>query len=153
MAAAFISYSVKDEPLAKNLHAMISMAGIDTFLAGISIEPGSNWTDAIFKHLDEAKWVFFLATKNSIESAAVQQELGASLIQEKNIIPLLIDIKPEELPGWVGNHQAIDINSSPELLHKKIEIIAEKIKVDKFWLGVIVGAIIVGLGVLIIKSK
>ncbi len=153
MAKAFISYSVKDESLAKNLHAMTSMAGIDTFLAGISIEPGSNWTDVIFKHLDEAKWVFFLATKSSVESAAVQQELGASLIQEKNIIPVLIDITPEELPGWVGNHQAIDIKSAPELLHQKIADIAEKIKVDKFWVGVIVGAIIVGLGVLIAKSE
>lgn len=153
MATAFISYSVKDEHLAKSLHTMISMAGIDTFLAGISITPGANWTDAIFKHLDEAKWVFFLATKNSIGSAAVQQELGASLIQEKNIIPILIDVNPEELPGWIGNHQAIDINSDPELLHQKIEAIAEKIQVDKFWAGVIVGAIIVGLGVLIAKSK
>jgi len=153
MATAFISYSVKDESLAKSLHTMTSMAGIDTFLAGISIEAGSNWTDEIFKHLNEAKWVFFLATKSSINSAAVQQELGASLIQEKSIIPLLIDIAPEELPGWVGNHQAIDINSAPELLHQKIEAIAEKIKVDNFWAGVIVGAIIVGLGVLIAKSK
>ncbi|UTW44159.1 toll/interleukin-1 receptor domain-containing protein [bacterium SCSIO 12696] len=152
MTSAFISYSVQDEHMAKGLHKMTSMAGIETFLAGISLEPGSNWTETIFKNLEQSEWVFFLATKNSVSSAAVQQELGASLVQKKTIIPVLIDITPEELPGWVGKHQAIDIKSSPELLHSVIEKIAEKIKVDKFWAGVIVGALVVGLIALVAKS-
>lgn len=152
MSSAFISYSAKDEQLAKSLYSATTMAGIETFLASISIEPGSNWTAAIFKRLEKADWVFFLASKNSIASAAVQQELGASLIQKKTIIPLLIDVSPTELPGWVGNHQAIDLKSSPEVLHNAISKIAEKIKVDKFWAGVIVGAIVIGLLVLITKK-
>ena len=152
MSSAFISYSVKDEHLARGLYSATSMAGIETFLASISIEPGSKWTDVIFDKLDTADWVFFLASKNSITSPAVQQELGASLMQKKTIIPLLIDILPEELPGWVGNHQAIDLKSSPEVLHATISQIAEKIKIDKFWAGVIVGAIIIGLLVLMSKS-
>jgi hypothetical protein len=131
----------------------MSMAGIETFLAGISIEAGEKWTEVIFSNLDKSDWVFFLASKNSCNSHAVQQEIGASLIQKKTIIPLLVDIPPEELPGWVGNHQAIDLKSSPELLHLAIAKIAEKIKVDKFWAGVIVGAIVIGLLVLISKSK
>jgi hypothetical protein len=143
---------VKDEHLAKGLHSAISMAGIETFLASISIEPGSNWTEAIFDKLQKSDWVFFLASNNSIKSAAVQQELGASLIQKKTIIPLLIDIAPEELPGWVGNHQAIDLKSSPEALNEAITKIADQIKIDRFWAGVIVGAIIVGLIVLIAKK-
>ena len=152
MTAAFISYSVKDDHLAKGLYSAMTMAGIETFLAGISIDPGNNWTDTIFEKLNKSDWVFFLASKNSCNSQAVQQELGASLIQKKTIIPLLVDITPEELPGWVGNHQAIDLRSSPELLRKTIGQIAEKIKIDKFWAGVIVGAIVVGLLVLIAKS-
>ena len=152
MTSAFISYSVQDEHIAKGLYKMTSMAGIKTFLAGISLEPGSNWTESIFKNLEESQWVFFLATKNSVSSAAVQQELGASLAQKKTIIPVLIDITSEELPGWVSQHQAIDIKSSPENLHAIIGKIAEKIKVDKFWAGVIVGALIIGLCVLVAKS-
>lgn len=152
MSSAFISYSVKDEQLARSLYSAITMAGIETFLASISIEPGSRWTTAIFKNLEQADWIFFLASKNSISSAAVQQELGASLVQKKTIIPLLIDISPEELPGWVGSYQAIDLKSSPEKLHDAISKIAEKIKVDKFWAGLIVGAIIIGLLMLIVKK-
>lgn len=152
MSSAFISYSVKDEQLARSLYSATTMAGIETFLASISIEPGSRWTTAIFKNLEQADWIFFLASKNSISSAAVQQELGASLVQKKTIIPLLIDISPEELPGWVGSHQAIDLKSSPEKLHDAISKIAEKIKVDKFWAGLIVGAIIISLLMLIAKK-
>jgi len=152
MAKAFISYSFKDEYLANGLYSAMNMAGIDTFLAGISIEPGKKWSNVIFENLKKADWVFFIASKNSCNSQAVQQELGASLIQNKTIIPLLVDIKPEELPGWVGKHQAIDLKSSPELLHKAIGQIAEKIKVERFWAGLIVGAIVIGLLVLIAKS-
>ncbi|WP_345969175.1 toll/interleukin-1 receptor domain-containing protein [Sulfurimonas sp. HSL1-6] len=152
MSSAFISYSVKDEQLARSLYSATTMAGIETFLASISIEAGSHWTTSIFKNLEQADWVFFLASKNSISSAAVQQELGASLVQKKTIIPLLIDISPEELPGWVGNHQAIDLKSSPKQLHEAISKIAEKIKVDKFWAGLIVGAIVIGLLMLITKK-
>ena len=153
MNTAFISYSVKDELLAKNLHNVISLSGIETFLAGISIEPGSNWTDVIFLKLQEADWVFFLASKNSIDSAAVQQEIGASLIQKKTIIPLLVDIAPEELPGWMKNYQAINLQSAPEKLHEVVSAIAEKIKVDKFWVGVLVGALIAALVLFLLSKK
>lgn len=152
MSSVFISYSVKDEPLARSLHSIISLAGVETFLAGISIEPGSDWTREIFKNLEGAKWVFFLASKNSIKSAAVQQEIGASLAQRKTIIPILIDITPKELPAWAIKHQSLDINSSPEILHSLIERIAEKIQADKFWSGVIVGAIIIGLCISLNKA-
>jgi len=152
LSSVFISYSVKDEHIAKGLHSAISKAGIETFLASISIEPGTNWTDAVFDKLQKSDWVFFLASKNSINSPAVQQELGASLIQKKTIIPLLIDIAPENLPGWVGQHQAIDLRSSPEALHKAIATIADKIKIDRFWAGIIVGAIIATLVVVIAKK-
>lgn len=152
MSSAFISYSTKDEELAKKLYSLTSMAGIETFLAGISIEPGSKWTDVIFEKLDKADWVFFLASKNACESQAVQQEIGASLIQKKTIIPLLIDITPEELPGWVGNHQAINLKDSPERLHSAIEKIADKIQVDKFWAGVIVGILVIALAFLLTKA-
>lgn len=152
MSTAFISYSTKDSRLALGLHSAMTMAGISTFLAEISIEAGKKWSEVIFESLAKSDWVFFLASKNSISSPAVQQELGASLSHNKQIIPLLIDITPEELPQGVDKHQAIDIRSSPEKLHAVISEIAKKIKVDEFWAGVIVGAILVGLMVLVAKS-
>ena len=141
MPGAFISYSSKDEEIAKNLHRVLEKAGIDTFMAAVSIEPGKNWSEAIFENISKATWIFFLATRNSCESQAVQQELGASLATDKTIIPLLVDVNPEELPGWVDRYQAIDLRNSPELLRATIEKISGEIEVDKFWSGVIVTAI------------
>lgn len=47
MAEVFISYSVKDEPFAKRIYNALSSLGVSTFLAGISLKPGSNWTEEI----------------------------------------------------------------------------------------------------------
>lgn len=145
MATAFISYSSHDEEIAKQLHGALSQAGIPAFLAAISIEPGKKWTEEIFRNLQEATWVFFLASRHSCASPSVQQELGASLVQKKVIIPVLLDITPEGLPGWIDRHQAIDPKKAPELIRKTIDSIAEKIKVDRFWAGVIVGALVLWL--------
>ncbi|MDD4957338.1 MAG: toll/interleukin-1 receptor domain-containing protein [Candidatus Omnitrophica bacterium] len=142
MVNSFISYAVEDKEMAEKLHYAMTRAGIETFMAGISIEPGERWTEVIFEKLREAKWVFFLASKISCDSKAVQQELGGALVQQKTIVPLLIDISPEELPGWIDRHQAIDIKQAPEKLHKAIENVAERIKIDKFWAGVVVGALV-----------
>ena len=143
MPSAFISYSSKDKEMAENLHLVLEKAGIDIFMAALSIESGMNWSEAIFENLSKATWVFFLATKNFCKSQTVQQELGASLATDKTIIPLLVDISPEKLPGWVDRCQAIDIRKSPELLRATIEKISEKIRVDKFWSGVIFTAVVV----------
>ena len=143
MPSAFISYSSKDEEIAEILHRFLEQAGIGTFMAAVSIEPGKKWSEAIFENLSKATWVFFLATRNSCESQFVQQELGAALATDKTIIPLLVDISPEELPGWVDRHQAIDIRESPESFRTTIEKISEKSKEDKFWFGVIFAAVVV----------
>lgn len=149
MTSAFISYSSEDESIASKLHNALVRMGIPTFMAGISIDAGKDWTSEIFENLKEAQWIFFVATQSSCSSQAVQQELGASILDNKTIIPILVGITPEELPGWISRYQAIDIKQTPELLHKTIETIAEKIKIDKFWAGVILGALVVGLFVVL----
>ncbi len=145
MSKVFISYSAKDENIAKQLHGALSLVGAEPFLASLSLKPGENWTEEIFKNLKAAQWVFFIATKSSCSSSTVQQELGASLIQNKHIIPILVDISPSELPGWIGNYQAIDARKDAGQLHATIDAIGQKIRDDKFWTGVILGGIAVAL--------
>jgi hypothetical protein len=151
MTAAFISYSTKDENIARGLYSALEISGVKTFLASLSIKAGGEWTPTIFKHLEEADWIFFIASKNSCASHAVQQELGASIIQKKTIIPLLIDIEPEELPGWVGKHQAINIKEGTEAIQPVIDSIVEKIKSDKVLAGLLLVLVIGGV-ILAIKS-
>lgn len=88
MNSVFISYSSKDSDIAGKLHSQISNLGLKAFLAEISIGAGAKWTEEIFDNLRSADYFFFIATKDSISSSAVQQELGAALVQEKDIIPV-----------------------------------------------------------------
>ena len=57
MSRVFISYSSQDENIAKQLYDTLLPIGAEPFLASVSIEPGSNWTDEIFKSLEESDWV------------------------------------------------------------------------------------------------
>lgn len=145
MTSVFISYSSKDSNLAKPIYSALTSFGVDTFLAEISIKPGMNWTKEIFNALRTSNWVFFIATKAACASQAVQQELGASIIQKKQLIPVLVDISPEELPGWVGKHQAIDLRKGRGQLDHTIQEIVHKVNRDKKWGLVILVAIIVAL--------
>ena len=145
MSKVFISYSTQDENIAQEIFSALRQVGADPFLASISLQPGSNWTEEIFKNLKDAKWVFFIATKAACSSPAVQQELGASLANNKHLIPVLIDISPSDLPGWVGQHQAVDARSDAGQLRETIGAIGQTIRDDKFWSGVILGGLAVAL--------
>lgn len=145
MTDVFISYSTADETLARGVHTALTQVGAKPFLASLSLQPGVNWTEEIFENLRRAEWVFFIASKAACASHAVQQELGASLVNKKHIIPILIDIAPEDLPGWTKNHQAIDMRHGPDQLRTTIGAIGEKIKENKFWGGVLLGGLAIGL--------
>lgn len=123
MADIFISYSVKDEKLARLIRVQLIRQGLSVFLASISINPGDKWTPRIFAELRNSKWVFFIATSNSLASKNVQQELGAALITEKAIVPLMLRIKPDELPIWIQQYQGVLLNDN-SIFHLQNQIAA-----------------------------
>ncbi len=149
MPDVFISYSTKDEILARKLKVALDSLGVKTFLASISLKAGMNWKEEILQNLRDSKWVFFLATKYSCESKAVMHEIGGSLVLEKELIPLMWGISHEELPDWAKDRQAIDLQdlNNPEV-KQLIEHVAEKVKADRF-----IGTLILGaLGVLLLYA-
>jgi hypothetical protein len=75
----FISYSAKDAAKARKLHSVLCIAGINTFLAEISLKPGAKWKNAILLNLRQSKWFLFLATRDSCQSDAVNTKLGLRL--------------------------------------------------------------------------
>lgn len=74
-----------------------------------------------------------------------QQELGVTVIQKKQLITVLVDISPEELPGWVGKHQAIDLGKGRGQLVQTIHAKVQKVNRDKKWGFIILVIIIVAL--------
>ena len=143
----FISYSSVDEEIAKKLYNSLNKLNIKKFMAKESLEPGDKWNQKILKKLEASDWIFYLASENSIKSPTVQQELGVALIQDKIIIPLLINLNPEQLPIWISQFQAISYEDEPDKLEQAIEKISKKISRDKL----ITGGLI--LGALYLLSK
>ena len=149
MPDVFFSYSIKDEDLARKLKVVLDSLGVNTFLASVSLPPGKQWKEEILKNLRESKWVFFLATKNSCDSRAVMHEIGGALILQKELIPLMWGVSTDELPEWIQDRQAIDLQSpTDEKAREAIEQVVEKVKADRFIGSLVLGA----LGVLLIYA-
>src|SRR4051794_6511367 len=75
-----------------------------------NLEPGDNWRAQIYQALRESDAAILLLTREAIEqSYFVQIEASYLSVQgTKPIIPILIDVKPEELDQGVW--KALEIN-------------------------------------------
>ncbi len=151
MPDVFISYSVEDEQLARWLYQLCENLNISAFLASISIKRGSPWKEEILNNLSDAKWFFFLATANSINSDSVKHEIGAALVLNQKIIPILYGIDFPDLPDWIKEYQGVKItNTDASELTRTLEAVARRIRVDQLLTGLIIGAFV---GLLIMASK
>ncbi|MGH2272699.1 toll/interleukin-1 receptor domain-containing protein, partial [Anaerohalosphaeraceae bacterium U12dextr] len=131
MPDVFISYSTKDQKFADYLHALLTKEGLDVYQAGLSLQPGQQWTEKIIENLKQSQFVLFLASQAACQSSFVQQEVGHAIV-EKKLIPVVWDIRPEQLPGWAKNFQAINLASATiERIQEQFIAFARKIKVDK----------------------
>lgn len=146
MSDVFISYSVKDEKLARFIREHLLQKELNVFLASISLNAGEHWTPQIFEALKNSNWVFLLASKNAMESPNVQQEMGAAISHGKKVVPIMWDIQPNELPRWIADFQGLVLSgSSLENINIQISQLAEKIKADKVKGQLVAGVVFAGL--------
>ncbi len=146
MPDCFISYSSKDQELADFIYSELSKQGLTVFMASVSLKPGENWTDSIRNNLKYSSWVILLASRSACQSAYVLQESGMAMITDKKIIPIVWDISPAELPGWIDRNHALDLkNATIEGIQARISNIANRIRQDKAKGALIAGAVIFGL--------
>jgi hypothetical protein len=128
----FISYSTKDEPIARFLHQHLTNEGMGVFLASASLQPGQKWSQEVLNALRTSPWVLFLASRAACSSPWVQQELGAALISNKTLVPIVWDMPPSELPGWTAHYQTVDFGrASLDEVKSQMTGIAQRIKVNK----------------------
>jgi hypothetical protein len=146
MPDVFVSYSVKDKEIAEFLSKHLSDEGLDVFRAPLSLSPGERWDEIILKNLKSSPWVLFLASKAACASPIVQQEVGVALGAQKNLVPVVWDMDPSELPGWVRNVHALDLRNT-SLLDARTQVlkIAERIKANKTNGFLIVAFVIVAI--------
>lgn len=147
MADCFISYSSQDEDLARYVHSELITAGVSVFMAGASLRPGDDWTDRVWEELRRSDWVVFLASRAACKSEYVLEELGHALGSSKKLVPIVWDMDPEDLPGWVKTKQAIDLRGATTLeqLQTQVAEISGRIKADKRKGLVILAAMVAGV--------
>lgn len=140
----FISYSSKDEEFSNKIYENSIQFGLNVFMAKHSISAGETWSNTILDHLRKSKVVIYITSKNSLESKSVQHELGGALFDKKIIIPLLIDIEPEELPSWIAEYQAVNINDIDKL-NEKLAHLVTKSNNNKISIGLVIASIVLAV--------
>jgi hypothetical protein len=146
MADVFISYSTKDEELAQFVREHLEAQKLSVFIASLGLNAGERWTPKIISELKGAQWIILLATKDALASAAVQMEAGAAIFGDKKVIPIMWNVKPEEVPRWISDFQGIVLkDSTMENLRDQVSQLAVKIKANKDVGLLVVLAIVAGL--------
>ena len=146
MPDCFISFSTSDRQLAEFIKGELATHGISTFLAPADLQPGEDWSDAIWNSLRTSRWVLFLASRAGCASPYVQQELGHALGSAKKLIPIVWDMNPAELPGWTKRYQALDLRgASISKLRDQMAHIAGSIRAEQRQALFICGALVLGV--------
>jgi hypothetical protein len=146
MADVFISYSSGDVRIAQFLQKHLQAEGLSVFLASESLVPGQRWSQEILIALNTSGWVLFLASRVACQSAWVQQELGAAVIKNKKLVPIVWDMSPSELPGWVAHFQPVDLRQADaNSVRAAFTAIASQVKASKAQAAVIGGILLAAI--------
>jgi len=74
------------------------------------------------------------------------QEMGVAIGANKKLVPIVWDVLPEELPGWMKEYQAVNLGgANQEEALAAIERISEAIKSEKKNGVIILGLLVAGL--------
>ena len=132
MPDCFISYSSSDQGVADFVHDELTRHGVTVFMASASLQPGEEWSCQVKEELQASSWVVFLASSAACQSAYVQQELGMAMGANKRLVPIVWEIPPSQLPGWVNRSHALNLkDKTTEEIQWQLSEIAQRIKQDK----------------------
>lgn len=149
MSDVFISHAQADVQLAEFLHRHLTQEGLSVYLATVSMPHGERWMPAIIDNLRSSTWVICLASHAACESQWVMQEMGAAIGANKKLVPVVWDLLPEDIPGWMREFQAVNLRgASREEAIAAFGRIADTIKADKQKGLAILGLLVAGLMIL-----
>jgi len=93
--SVFLSYSSKDKSIARDLHHLLSDAGIDVWFDEVVMVPGKRWDSELRNAIAKAKVVLMLVGKSSFEewqTLELQSALDRALFDDQfRIIPVLLN--------------------------------------------------------------
>lgn len=96
----FISFDSKDTDLARDLSKRLEKAGLTVTTTTGNIYNPRDVKDNI-ENLKKADEAIFLITNNSIEGKKILFDMGIATSLEKRLAPILVGLRPKELPDIV----------------------------------------------------
>jgi len=106
----FISYSTTDTWIARKICEDLGRIGVEVFLDSKDIESGDDVEEAVRQHLVTSDELLLLVSSASLSSHWVMMEVGAARTLGKRLVPVLINVSPNELPQPFNRHLARDLN-------------------------------------------
>lgn len=111
-AGIFLSYSTKDEDFARELEADLNGGGISSFLAPLSIKPGSAWQEEIWRGIRGCRVFVLVVTAEALKSKWCLLEIGAALGLKKQIIAVLRH--SNKIPDVLKTIQAMKVQTKKQ---------------------------------------
>jgi hypothetical protein len=107
----FISYqdNETDRAFAERLVEALESRGVTTFFAPRDVQPGRPWAPQLDEALERAAKVAVVVSRHALESQWVTVERSRT-----NVIPLLRDLGPKELPPTLQAFPALDFRNESD---------------------------------------
>jgi TIR domain len=121
----FISHATTDRWVARQVAAHLDARGIDTFLDEKDIETGDSIDDSIQADLADCDELLMLLSPASLTSTWVLIEVGGAKALQKRLVPILLHVGANDLPGPLANGLAREINDI-ERYYDEIEARSKK---------------------------
>ena len=95
MGSIFVSYSSKDDKVAKRICTALEAKGLVCWIASRDINPGENFGEAIVTAIRNAKVMLLVFTQNANNSDEIKKELVLAGHNRLIVIPVRVeDIEP-----------------------------------------------------------
>jgi len=106
----FISHSSAETWIASKVCEDIMQLGIDVFLDNKDVQTGDDFDQKTNEHIVDSDEIVILISQTALRSNWVMIECGAARVLRKRLVPILVDVAPNELPQPINRHLARDLN-------------------------------------------
>jgi hypothetical protein len=110
----FLSYSHKDQGIAKKISIQLSSLGIDAWTADDNILPGENWSLAVGKALQRSDAMVVLLSPDAVDSQSVRNDVSFALSSPKfegRVVPVIV--RPtKDIPWFLETLKPISVRGS-----------------------------------------
>jgi len=110
----FLSHTAKDKPKARQLAEDLRINGIRVWLDEREVRPGDSVIEKIESGIKASRYVFFLASRDSIAAPWVLEEVRMAMhdgITRKRVRVVAVRLDQTPLPGFLSEKKHVDISS------------------------------------------